>query len=269
MSIPHFTAKTLAGITQIQHGFFTRHGGVSEGIYQSLNGGFGSKDKKDAVLMNRQKIREFFDANHFITLHQCHSANVITITPALIQAHQLPGAPWCFNHQNLWADSMVTNVEKSLLTILTADCAPILLADKKQPIIGACHAGWRGVVGSVIETTIAAMQQLGATKITAAIGPLIAPTSYEVGEDMKIKVLSHLGRDAEKFFQPKLTNSAKKFYFDLPGICLEKLFQAGVENAEWIRQDTYSNHDFFSYRRNSQQGIKDYGRLMSCIMIKI
>ena len=238
----------------LRHGFFDRHGGVSTDIYESLNGGPGARDLPAAVIANRQLVQDFFHAQKLLSLHQCHSATVI------VADQQTDGS-------SIKADGMVTKQHGLALCILTADCAPILLADHRNNIIGACHAGWRGAVGGVIENTIAAMCAMGARSenIVAVVGPLIGPTSYEVAIDMKNEAISQHAM-AEQFFTPKENG---KFLFDLPNFCLAVLAAngVGVEHSAWLGIDTAANENYFSNRRNKLQGLDDYGRLMSVIML--
>ncbi len=245
-------------INHARHGFFNRHGGVSRGLYSSLNGGAGSKDNIDDVMENRRRVQEFFAARKLITLHQCHSATAIVATPDT-------------EISQIKADGMVTADSNIALCILTADCAPILLVDQQKKIIGACHAGWRGAVGGVIENTVQAMKKLGSApaNIAAVIGPLIGKESYEVGEDMRAAATQQQPW-AKDFFTPLEQSpeaTQEKFLFDLAGFCAAVLKTQGVERVANLGVDTLTNEDFFSNRRNKLQGQDDYGRLMSVVMI--
>lgn len=252
---PH-VSPLLKATPHIAHGFFNRHGGVSQGIYDSLNGGPGSHDASENVVENRRRLQSYFSAERIYALYQCHSNRVITI-----DQHNDTN-----NIGNERADGMVTNLPRRALVILTADCAPLLLADRRQKIIGACHAGWRGAVAGVIENTVSGMNNLGSrtADITAAIGPLIGPRSYQVRGDMK-KAATDQNPLAEQFFTA-IGND--QFLFDLSGFCGALLTRLGVGQHGWIGKDTYADHGFFSHRRNHQQGIDDYGRLLSCIMLR-
>ncbi|MDI9313185.1 MAG: peptidoglycan editing factor PgeF [Hydrotalea sp.] len=242
---------SLLEVPHLRHGFFDRHGGASTGVYESLNGGAGSRDLPDAVYENRQRVQRFFGAPKLLSLHQYHSAVVVRVDA---QSGSTKG------------DGMVTNKTGIALCILTADCAPLLLVDKTKNIIGACHAGWRGAVGGVIKNTVAEMMAMGARpeNINAVVGPLIGPKSYEVASDMKTDA-SQQHPLAEQFFTPKENG---KYLFNLPGFCLAALHDCGVVSAAWLGVDTAANDHYFSNRRNKLRGLDDYGRLMSVIMLR-
>ena len=242
MTTPSFlTASTL----DVPHGFFGRQGGVSAGVFASLNVGLGSSDDAAAVAENRARVRNALGADHLTGLHQIHSADVITVA-----------APHGERQQG---DGMVTNVRGLALGILTADCVPVLFADKNAGVIGACHAGWRGALAGVALNTIAAMRQLGASNITAALGPCIQQRSYEVGPEFPAPFLAADPANAG-FFDAAL-------HFDLPGFLLRQLAAAGV-SAVSLGVDTYENPaDYFSYRRKTHLSEPDYGRQISAICL--
>ena len=234
----------------IAHGFFGRAGGVSSGLYESLNCGPGSKDDPNAVAENRSKVTASFDANaKLATLAQIHSPNVHVVGP-----------DWNTRQQG---DAMVTDQPGIILGILTADCAPVLFADPKARVIGAAHAGWKGAVGGVLEATIAAMKKLGAANIVAAIGPTIAQSHYEVGADFRAAFIP--ADDA--FFAPAIRPG--HFQFNLPGYIAMRLARAGIENVTDLGLSTYPpGNGFFSFRRTTHAGEPDYGRQISSLMIR-
>lgn len=238
----------------IAHGFFGREGGVSEGIYASLNCGPGSKDDPAAVAENRQRVALALGPEpQLVSLSQIHSAMV----------HTLP--MWDSRPEG---DAMVTAMPGLALSILTADCAPVLFADVKAKVIGAAHAGWKGALGGVLEATIAAMEKLGAQKerIRAAIGPCISQQNYEVGFDFRDRFLEQGGLRMRKFFVP--SGEEGRYRFDLEGYAAHRLAQAGVEMVERMGVCTYPpENGFFSYRRATHRGEPDYGRQISSILI--
>lgn len=243
------TAKALDAT---RHGFFTREGGISTGIYASLNGGFGSRDDPSAIAENRRRIGEHLGASHLLSLHQIHSDKVVTVTE-----------PW--DRERPRADSMVTDRPGIALGILTADCAPVLLADRKAGVIGAAHAGWKGALAGVLEATLDAMQALGARheRIIAVIGPVISQRAYEVGPEFVEQFLDE-DWDNGRFFAG---GEGDRAMFDLPGFCLARLRAAGV-SAEWTGHCTHSDPSrFYSYRRGCQMGEPDYGRLVAAIAL--
>lgn len=243
---------TAPGLGEIRHGFFTRQGGVSTGIYASLNGGPGSKDDPKSVAENRRRIARYLDVETLLSLHQIHSNKVVTV-------HE----PWAAERPK--ADAMVTNQPGIALGILTADCAPVLFADREAGVIGAAHSGWKGAVGGVLEATIEAMLHLGARRgrIAAVIGPVISQRAYEVGPEFVEKFLDE-ERDNGRFFAG---GKGDRAMFDLPGFCLSRLRAAGV-SVEWTGDCTHSDPSrFFSYRRACQKGEADYGRLVAAIVL--
>jgi len=253
MTPPYATAQGIPadGIT---HGFFGREGGVSDGLYASLNCGLGSSDAQEAVLENRRRCIAALGAASLVTLHQVHSADAVVVT-----------APWT-RETAPKADGMATNVPGIALGSLAADCAPILFADDAARVIGAAHAGWKGAFSGVIEATIAAMERLGAQRgwIRAAVGPCIGPASYEVGPEF-VGRFRDAGEDVARWFSP--SSREGHALFDLPGYVMMRLARAGVA-AEDLGLDTYPDRKrFFSYRRTTHAGEPDYGRNLSAIVL--
>jgi YfiH family protein len=234
-----FRAQTLDGVP---HGFLGRRGGVSTGIHAGLNVGVGSEDDQDAVLENRRRAAEaVLPGAGLATVFQIHSADVAVID-AVVPLAARPQA-----------DAMVTNRSGLLLGILTADCAPVLLADKAAGVVGAAHAVWKGALGGVTDQTIAAMEALGADRgrITAAVGPCIARSSYEVDAGFAQRFEAHDPAN-ERFFTPGRTGH---FQFDLEGYVVNRLAQAGIGTVAALGQDTYSDADrFYSFRRATPRG---------------
>lgn len=238
----------------LRHGFFTRKGGASSGIFAGLNCGPGSSDQSDIVAINRARVAEALDLvpETLVSLTQVHSATVITLT----------GAPG----ERLVADGMVTRVAGLGLAVLTADCQPVLLADAGAGVIGAAHAGWRGAQGGVLEATVAAMEGLGARRaaIHAVIGPTISQRAYEVGPEF----LEHFIIDDPANSRFFASGRGDRMLFDLPAFGLHRLRKAGVGHAEWTRHCTFSDPErFYSYRRTTHAGEADYGRLVSVIRL--
>jgi polyphenol oxidase len=257
MTEDHIQAPALADLAGVQHRFFTRRGGVSSGLYSSLNCGYGSGDSPDNVRENRRRSAHTFALaeTDLLTVHQFHSREVLTVGD---QRWTSPGAPR--------ADAMVTDRPGVALGVLSADCAPVLLADAGRGVIGAAHAGWRGALGGVVEATIAAMERLGARReaVQATIGPCIGCDSYEVGPEFPAPFLAQDGGN-ESFFRP--ARRAGHFLFDLTGYLERRLAQAGIAGHA-TRHDTLAGaDDFFSYRRNTLGGVRDYGRGLSAIAL--
>jgi len=245
---------TSDALSPIRHGFFTRRGGASSGIFQGLNCGAGSSDQTEAVNLNRARVAEAMqvDPPALTGVHQIHSPDVVTITGPTTERPK--------------ADALVTNVPGIALSILTADCQPVLFADAQAGVIGAAHAGWRGALDGVLEATLDAMVALGAdrTNTVAVIGPTISQRAYEVGEEFFDDFMIQ-DTDNARFFA---NGNSGKYLFDLPGLGLNKLRQAGIGSAEWTNHCTYSDPDrFFSYRRSTHSKEADYGRLISCIRL--
>lgn len=250
-------AAALARSPGIVHGFFTRRGGVSKGIYASLNCGPGSDDLSENVRANRAAAMAVFGLQgaDLVTLHQAHGREVLTLNnPLAVNARKA-------------ADGAVTNRPGLVLGVLTADCAPVLLADAEAGVIGAVHAGWRGALSGVIEATLQAMTGLGAQveRINAAIGPCISMASYEVDEGFALPFLDLNQRNA-RFFAPGAR--AGKLTFDLGGFVAQSLEQARVGRIERLEADTLADATrFFSYRRSLRAGETDYGRQLSAIAL--
>jgi purine-nucleoside/S-methyl-5'-thioadenosine phosphorylase / adenosine deaminase len=251
--LPVLTSPLL-DLPGVRHAFFTRQGGVSKGVYASLNVGAGSNDDPADVAENRRRAAGHFGAASVVSAYQVHSAT------ALIADGDWPAGP-------PQADAVVSATPGVVCGALAADCAPILMADPEARVVAAAHAGWKGALTGVAEAAIARMEALGARRerIRAAIGPCIAPESYEVG-------LEYLQRfkDADpaygRFFSPGA--SEEKRQFDLPGFVLMRLRAAGIDDCEWIGRDTCAEPDlFFSNRRAFKQGEPDYGRLLSAIAL--
>jgi len=248
------TASTLDHST-IRHGFLTREGGVSEGIYADLNCGPGSSDDAQAVVENRRRAQTMVGLGEaqLVTCYQIHSATVVRVDAAWKHAD----APR--------ADAMVTNKPGLALGVLTADCAPVLFADVEAGVVGAAHAGWKGAVGGVLKATIAEMVALGAnaSRIHAVVGPCIHQGSYEVGEDLRLQVISATPW-ADWCFERAAR--AGHYQFDLPSYVSGELQRQDLAAVEVIDCDTYTDEQrFFSYRRTTHNGEPDYGRQMSVI----
>ena len=246
----------LAKLPGVRHAFFTRKGGVSRGIYDSLNVGFGSGDEEVCVRENRTRAAGWFGGgfDDLATVYQVHSA----ITHPTIAKYATPPQ----------GDAMVTGAKGLVLGVLSADCAPVLIADAEAGIVAAAHAGWRGALGGVVGSAVEAMVAQGADpgRMVAAVGPCIAKASYEVGMEF---LSAFTAEDAafERFFGPG--DGADKRQFDLPAFVLHRLERAGVAKAEWIGADTCAEGElFFSNRRAFKTGETDYGRLLSAIMIE-
>jgi polyphenol oxidase len=245
---------TSDALPHTRHGFFTRKGGASSGIFHGLNCGPGSTDLSEVVAINRARVAAAMavEPDHLITLHQVHSPDVVTLTGPLESRPR--------------ADAMVTATPGLALGILTADCQPVLFADPVAGVIGAAHAGWRGVKDGVLEATLTAMEALGAQRsdTTAVIGPCISQAAYEVGPEFVESFIDDNPEHA-RFFAGGTGDRAK---FDLPAFGLARLRAAGVGVAEWTRHCTYSDAErFFSYRRTTHLAEDDYGRLISVIRL--
>jgi len=252
MTLEILTADSLAAF---RHGFFTRRGGASSGIYEGLNCGHGSTDQSEAVTLNRARVAEAMelDPASLASVHQIHSSDVLVLT----------SPP---NQQQPKADAMVTSTPDIALGILTADCAPVLFADPRAGVVGAAHAGWKGALGGILEATLTAMEELGAkrTNTVAVIGPCISQHSYEVGPEFLETFIAEDSNYA-RFFAD---GTGDRVQFDLPAFGLHRLREAGIKQAEWTRHCTYSDASrFYSYRRSVHQKEADYGRLISAIRI--
>jgi len=251
------TLETLSGLPGIRHGFFTRDGGVSDGLYRSLNCGFGSGDTAERVAENRAQAMATLDLPPaaLVGVHQIHSAEAVTV--------ETPWPPAA----NPRADALVTARHGVALGILTADCVPVLFADAEARVIGAAHAGWKGALGGVIEATVAAMVRLGARPgtIHAAIGPAIGGTSYEVGPEFPDRFLAQDAANA-RFFRPAARHG--HFLCDLPAYVEDRLRRLGCGAIENSGLDTLTDEArFFSYRRTTLRGEPDYGRGLSAIAL--
>jgi len=251
MTLEILTSDSLA---PLRHGFFTRRGGASSGVFSGLNCGPGSSDQSEIVMINRTRVARAMEVapENLVTLHQVHSADVVDVTAPLIDRPR--------------ADAMVTATPGLALGVLTADCQPVLFAEARAQVIGAAHAGWRGALDGVLEATVAAMEGLGATRdhITAVIGPSISQAAYEVGPEFLEDFIAE-DPDNARFFAG---GQDGRYHFDLPGFGLQRLRRAGVGHAEWTRHCTYFDAGrFYSYRRTTHAGEADYGRLVSAIRL--
>jgi YfiH family protein len=254
MSLSPILADGLEGVT---HGFFTRQGGVSTGIYAGLNGGQGSQDTALAVDENRARISAHLGVSRLISVHQVHSDRAEVVT-----------GPW--QGAKPQADAMVTDRPGIGLAILTADCAPVLFADMQAGVVGAAHAGWKGALFGVLEATVSAMTGLGARRerIAAVIGPAISQRAYEVGPEYLQRFLDEDPEHGRFFAGGPDDRTPDRAMFDLPGFCLHQLRETGIGNAEWTGHCTYSDEArFFSYRRACHRGEADYGRLVAAIAL--
>lgn len=253
------SARSLSETRRLRHGFFTRRGGVSSGLYASLNCGPGSKDEPPSIAENRSRVarRLGTDPPRLVTPWQVHSAEAVIVTE-----------PWAIDDAGRpRADGIATAVPGLAIGVLTADCAPVLLADPDAGVIGAAHAGWRGAAAGVIEATVAAMQTLGARReaIRAAIGPCIGPEVYEVGPEFEAELLALSAGNARYFRRDGASARAR---FDLPGYVESRLAAAGIAAVEGSPACTYADAErFYSYRRATHRNEPDYGRQISAIMI--
>lgn len=252
------TTINLAQIGRISHGFFTRRGGISQGLYASLNCGPGSGDSRDAVMENRRRCVSALTGNgaaSLVTLYQVHSSVSVRVDSAWE-----PG-------QTPKADAMASRVTSMALGVLTADCAPVLLADEEAGVIGAAHAGWRGALSGIVESVVTAMQELGACRgrIAAAVGPCIGQANYEVADDFRMNFLDAEGGNARFFVGASRTGH---WQFDLEAYVVECLSRAGVQNVAASAVCTYAQEgEFFSFRRSTHRAERDYGRQLSAIML--
>jgi YfiH family protein len=252
-------AQPLTELAGIRHGFFGRKGGVSEGLYASLNCGFGSGDDPALVAENRNRaaVAARLDPAGLVTAYQTHSILVATVE-----------RPWR-REDSPKVDAMVTARKGIALGILAADCAPVLFADAKAHVAGAAHAGWRGALEGVLEATLARMTRLGAApeRIRAAVGPCIAQASYEVGPEFRERFLAVAAGNA-RFFRTSQTRPGH-YHFDLPGYVADRLRRAGIGRVTATGGDSCGQaQDFFSYRRATLEGRKDYGRNLSIIALE-
>jgi YfiH family protein len=245
---------TSRALQPIRHGFFTRKGGASSGVFEGLNCGVGSSDQSDMVRINRTRVAGAMgvEPERLVTLHQVHSAEAVAVTAP-------PQAP-------VRADAMVTATPGLALAVLTADCQPVLFADAAAGVVGAAHAGWKGALDGVLEATVTAMEALGAdrARTVAVIGPTISQAAYEVGPEFVERFLD-ADPDNARFFSG---GKGDRALFDLPAYGLHRLRAAGVGEALWTRHCTYADPvRFFSYRRSVHHREADYGRLISAIRV--
>ena len=251
-----FGSSLLAAIPGLRHAFFSREGGVSGGIYEGLNGGLGSNDDPALVAENRRRMAEQMGVvpEHLISAHQIHSPDAVVAT-----------GPWQ-NGTRPRADAIVTRTAGIAIGVTAADCGPVLFADPAARVIGAAHAGWKGALTGVLESTIEAMEKLGADRggMVVAIGPLIRQNSYEVGSEF---VERFLDADAENgvFFIPSVRSGHSMF--DLAGFIRMRLENAGIPMIDDIGVDTYSDERFYSYRRSVHRKEPDYGRHVHAIAL--
>jgi hypothetical protein len=247
-------ADSLSALSGVRHGFFTRHGGVSQGGYASLNCGLGSKDDPSAVRENRSRVAECLTARDLLSAHQVHSATAIVVDKA-----------WGPDERPR-ADAIVTATPGVAVGVLTADCAPVLFADARAGVVAAAHAGWRGAAAGILESTLEAMLSLGAdrTRIQAAVGPCIGQPNYQVGFDFEQAFLAEDSGNARFFVRPA---PEARPHFDLSGYVLHRLQQAGVAAAERALCTYAESEHFFSYRRSQVKKQPDYGRQISAIVL--
>jgi polyphenol oxidase len=247
----------LSAIPGLRHAFFTREGGVSGGLYDSLNGGIGSNDDPAHVAENRRRMAEEMAVTpaHFLSVHQIHSPDAVVAT-----------GPWQ-GPSRPRADAIVTRTEGLSIGATAADCGPILLVDPKARVIGAAHAGWKGALTGIVESTVEAMEKLGAERggIVAAIGPLIRQHSYEVGSEFVERFVEADAENAPFFLPAQREGHAM---FDLAGYIRMRLENAGVLMIDDIGVDTYSDERFYSYRRSVHRQEPDYGRHVHSIALE-
>ncbi|MFL4470348.1 peptidoglycan editing factor PgeF [Tateyamaria armeniaca] len=251
MTLEILTADTLA---PLRHGFFTRKGGASSGVFEGLNCGTGSSDQTEIVAINRDRAATALGvaADHLVGVHQVHSADAVTVNGPQTDKPR--------------ADGLVTATPGIALSVLTADCQPVLFADPQAGVIGAAHAGWKGAQAGVLEATVDAMVDLGAERsnIHAVIGPSISQRAYEVGPEFFDTFFDEDPQNT-RFFAG---GDGDRMHFDLPGYGLARLRAAGVASAEWTRHCTYFDADrFYSFRRSVHAKDPDYGRLISAIVL--
>jgi polyphenol oxidase len=248
------TSPLFSKIPRLKHGFFTREGGVSQGVYASLNAGIGSNDVQDNVQENRARMANAMgvEPSHLLSLYQIHSNIALDVDRPFETRPQ--------------ADGLVTKTPKLAISAASADCGPLLFVDPQARIIGACHAGWKGALNGILESTLEKMVALGASKpnIQAALGPMIQQKSYEVGEEFKDKFLEH-SDDYAHFFE---NNSKAIPHFNLPAFIEHRLTQAGLTQIDNCGLDTYSDTRFYSYRRMTHKKEADYGRHLAVIALE-
>ena len=250
-------APSLTALGGIRHAFFTRVGGVSQGIYASLNGGVGSNDDRANVAENRARMAAALGVGReaLLSAYQVHSADVVVAE-----------TPWTPEARPR-VDAIVTRVPGLAISVSTADCGPVLLADADARVIGAAHAGWRGALAGVTDATIAAMERLGASRsrIVAALGPMISQPNYEVGAEL-VERFRAADAGNERFFRPAARPGHA--LFDLPGYVAARLAAAGVARVEDLARCTYAEPAlFYSFRRTTHRGEPDYGRHINAIAL--
>ncbi len=238
----------------VKHGFFTRRGGASSGVFAGLNCGQGSSDQSEIVAINRARVADAMGVapNHLLGMHQIHSATAVPVTETYAEKPR--------------ADALVTATPGLALSVLSADCQPVLFADAEAGVIGAAHAGWRGALEGVLHATVDAMETLGAKRenIAAVIGPSISQRAYEVGPEFMDSFIAE-DPDYARYF---INGEGDRMLFDLPGFGLNRLRAAGVGHAEWTRHCTFSDPErFYSYRRTTHAKEADYGRLIAAITL--
>ena len=249
-------AETLA-VPGIRHAFFTRQGGVSAGVYTSLNGGIGSRDSAGRVADNRTRMAAALGVgpDRLLTAYQVHSPDVVTVE-----------APWT-SETRPRADAIVTRTRALAVGVTTADCGPILFADQQAGVIGAAHAGWRGALAGIVEATVDAMERLGAdrTQIRAALGPMIRQNNYEVGVDLIARFRAE-DSASDPFFRPAAREGHA--LFDLAGYIASRLRRADIRHVEDLGVCTYADAErFFSFRRSTHRAEADYGRHVNAIAL--
>lgn len=250
-------AEELNALAGIRHGFFTRQGGLSQGLYASLNGGLGSGDDRPTVVENRKRMARNLgvDENAMASCYQIHSAEVVVATAAFADGARPQ------------ADALVTKIPGLALGVATADCGPVLFADAQARVIGAAHAGWKGAFTGILENTITAMEELGASRanIRVVLGPTIGARSYEVGPEFVARFCEGHAANAIYF---QLSEKSGHAYFNLPAYIMMRLRAAGIENPVDLGLDTYVDEArFYSFRRTTHRSEKDYGRLISAIAL--
>jgi polyphenol oxidase len=250
-----FLADSLSRLPGIAHGFFTRHGGVSQGIYASLNCGVGSKDDRAAVAENRTRVASHLGANDLVSAYQVHGTTALFVDNAW-PAQERPRV-----------DALVTRTPGIAVGTLTADCAPVLFADAQTGVVAAAHAGWRGALAGILEAAIAKMEEADARRerIHAAVGPCIGQAAYQVGPEFEAEFLGHDIANAAYF---TAADAAGRPHFDLSLFVAHRLRRAGVQTVDALNACTFAGEpDFFSYRRSRLRGEPDYGRQISAIVL--
>lgn len=250
-------SPSIDALPGIRHGFFTREGGVSEGLYAGLNCGLGSKDDARRVMENRARVARHLggSTDAVLTVYQVHGATAVR-AGEMVSRDSLPKA-----------DAVVTSVPGLVVGVLTADCTPVLFADPEARIVAAAHAGWRGAVAGIVEATVAKMEEAGAERgrIRAAIGPAISQGAYEVGSDFEAEVLSLDPTSAGFFVKLPKTGQTR---FDLPGFVAWRLSHLSLAAVDRVAPCTYANESlFFSFRRTTHRAEPDYGRQISAIVV--